>query len=288
MGIKGINKRKFIIRAVYYSVTLLSLGIAGWALRRAYLFFNIQLALWIALYTFLAIYVIAAIVITYKIRRGVAKVAFHSLTLQLAPILASTFLCGLISQVEESYEPLTGKVNIYERSFNDLQNKQKIAATRNGLPPFKSRAEIESQYKKLQKSKKLVHISTNSKYIVRNLTYSSPYVVPKVKELLDDIAESFQEKTQSKCRFVVTSVLRTEEDVAKLRKINGNASAASCHCHATTIDISYVRFGEDIIKPRDDYELRLALAQTLYELRKEGRCYVKIERKQFCYHITVI
>ena len=63
--------------------------------------------------------------------------------------------------------------------------------------------------------------------------------------------------------------------------------SAFIFCNATTIDISYVRFGEDSSNPRNLYELRLALAQTLHELRKEGRCYVKIERKQYCYHITV-
>ena len=108
-----------------------------------------------------------------------------------------------------------------------------------------------------------------------------------MEELLEDIADSFQKKTHSKSRFMVTSVLRTEEDIAKLRRVNGNASAASCHCNATTIDISYVRFGQDELRPRNEYELRLALAQTLHELRKEERCYVKIERKQYCYHITV-
>ena len=78
-----------------------------------------------------------------------------------------------------------------------------------------------------------------------------------------------------------------EEDVKKLKRVNGNASTNSCHCNATTIDISYVRFEDDKIRPRSNYELRLALAQTLHELREAGRCYVKIERKQYCYHITV-
>ena len=168
-----------------------------------------------------------------------------------------------------------------------MQNKQKAAALANGLAPFKSRAEIEENYNKLRLTRKLVHIESNPKYIVRELTSSSPYVVPKVRDLLEDIAARFQEKTQSKVRFMVTSVLRTEEDVAKLRKTNVNASTNSCHCNATTIDISYVRFGIDPVRPRDNYQLRLALAQTLHELRNEGRCYVKIERKQYCYHITV-
>jgi hypothetical protein len=196
-------------------------------------------------------------------------------------------MCNLNATADEGYKPLTGKVNVYERHFKDLQIKQKEAAIRNGLPPFESQADIEARYKKLRRGRKLVQISTNSKYIVRDLDYSSPYVVPKVAELLEDIAELFQAKTNSKSKFMVTSVLRTEEDVAKLRKTNVNASVASCHCYGTTIDISYVRFGEDPVKPRGDYELRLALAQTLHELRKAGSCYVKIERKQFCYHITV-
>ena len=168
-----------------------------------------------------------------------------------------------------------------------MQDKQKAAAIANGLAPFKSRAEIEENYSKLRLTRKLVLIESNPKYIVRELTSSSPYVVPKVRDLLNDIAVRFQEKTQSKARFMVTSVLRTEEDVKKLRKTNVNASTNSCHCNATTIDISYVRFGVDKVRPRDNYQLRLALAQALHELREEGRCYVKIERKQYCYHITV-
>lgn len=287
MDFSGINWRRLAIQSAYYFITLICLGVAGWALRYAYLYFNIPQALWVCLYIVIAVYLAAMLFLTIKIRRGTRKVAFHSLTMQLVPILATIFTLNLTDSQEETYKPLTGRTSTYERHFNDLQKKQKAAALKNGLPPFKSRAEIEAKYKKLRRSGKLVQIESNSKYIVRDLTVSSPYVVPKVEELLDDIAEGFQEKTQSKSRFVVTSVLRTEEDIAKLRKTNVNASSASCHCNATTIDISYVRFGADELKPRNDYELRLALAQTLHELRKAGRCYVKIERKQYCYHITV-
>ena len=238
------------------------------------------------LYLVVALYIIVMTLLTAKIKRGVRKVAFHSLTMQIVPLVAAiaTFVHPINA---DEHTPLMGKAQTYERHFNDLQPKQKKAALKNGLPPFESRAEIEAQYKKLHRKGKLVHIESNSKYIVRDLTVSSPYVVPKVEELLDNIADRFQEKTASKSRFVVTSVLRTKEDVAKLKKTNINASSASCHCYATTIDISYVRFGADEFRPREDYELRLALAQTLHELRKEERCYVKIERKQYCYHITV-
>ena len=261
------------------------MGLLVWALYYAYLYFNIPLVLWILLYISIAIYWGFAIAFVSR-KYGFHRFITHSLMLQLVPICATIFTFWLISE-STVYTPIEGKTKIYERSFNDLQDKQKAAAIANGLAPFESSVEIEENYNKLRRKGKLVHIESNPKYIVRELTSSSPYVVPKMRDLLEDIAVRFQAKTQSKAQFMVTSVLRTEEDVKKLRKTNVNASTNSCHCNATTVDISYVRFGEDRVRPRDNYQLRLALAQTLHELRKEGRCYVKIERKQYCYHITV-
>ena len=287
MGIKGFDKRKFAIKSLYYAVTLVCLGVLALALRQTFLYTNISMGWWVLLYIILAAYAVGATILTIRLKRGTHKVAFHSLALQLIPLCAAIVTFCNIDKEDNEYTPITGRTYTYERHFNDMQNKHKTAALKNGLSPFKSRAAIEEQYKKLRRGRKLVHIETCPKYVVRDLTHSSPYVVPKVKELLDDIADRFQEKPQSKARFVVTSVLRTEEDVKKLRRVNGNASTASCHCNATTIDISYVRFEADPVKPRGDYELRLALAQTLHELRSAGRCHVKIERKQYCYHITV-
>ena len=121
---------------------------------------------------------------------------------------------------------------------------------------------------------------------MQRLTHSVPYVVPKLENLLDDLADLFQKEMGAKVRFVVTSVLRTSEDIKKLQKVNVNASAKSCHCYATTIDISYSTF--DCKGEEHKYEdLRRALAKSLRELQKDGRCYVKFEQKQKCYHITV-
>ena len=281
----NIERQRVIFKSIYYLLTLVCLGLSVWALYYAYLYFKVSLVLWVLLYFAVAGYVVFAIIFTSR-REGFQRFIVHSLMLQLVPVCASVFAFWQISESTE-YTPIEGKARAYERAFNDMQNKQKVAAQANGLAPFRSRTEIEEKYGKLRRKGQLVRIESNPKYIVRELTSSSPYVVPKVRDLLDDIAERFQEKTQSKTRFIVTSVLRTEEDVKMLRKTNVNASTNSCHCNATTIDISYVRFGEDRVRPRDNYQLRLALAQTLHELRKENRCYVKIERKQYCYHITV-
>ena len=283
--IENSDRVKIVVRTAYYLTTLVCFGLLVWALRYAYLYFNLPLVLWIFLYLLIAAYLVGMGIISYQ-KQGFARVVIHSIALQLFPLCGAISVFCLVSR-GDTYKPTPGKPSIYERSFNDMQDKQKAAALANGLAPFKSRAEIEENYGKLRFTRKLVRIESNPKYVVRELSSSSPYVVPKVRDLLEDIAVRFQEKTQSKSRFIVTSVLRTEEDVKKLRKTNVNASTNSCHCNATTVDISYVRFEEDKVKPRDLYQLRLALAQTLHELRKEGRCYVKIERKQYCYHITV-
>ena len=277
------KQNRIIHKSIYYLITLIALGVSAWALYDAYVYMSISRSVWIFLCTLLSIYVVAILIVSTKLW-GWRRFLLHTTMLQLLPICASIVTLRALDR-GDTYVAPTGKPNQYERSFNDLQDKQKAAALENGVAPIESRAEIENNFK--QYRRKLTHIATNDRYIVRDLTYSAPYVVPKVAELLDDLADKFQERTQSRTRFVVTSVLRTEEDVKKLRQVNINASTNSCHCNATTIDISYARFGADKVRPRDLYELRLALAEVLHELREEGRCYVKIERKQYCYHITV-
>ena len=93
-------------------------------------------------------------------------------------------------------------------------------------------------------------------------------------------------------KVIVTSVLRTKEDVKRLRRRNGNASENSAHFYGTTFDISYKRFSkvEDPDgRPMQDVSsdtLKLVLSEVLRDLRKEEACYVKYELKQGCFHIT--
>ena len=273
-----------------------------WAMCCAYRHSDISLVLWVFIYIVIAIY-FRTVIVSVRRKSGFQKFIAHILTMQVVPLCVAILISAALPEeaapllkpkieieaesATASFEPLIGRPRDYERSFNDMQEKQKAAALKNGLSTFESQAEIERNYNNLLAGGKLVHIATNPRYVVRELTYSAPYVVPKMSKLLDDIAKSVQQKTESNVRFVVTSVLRTEDDIKKLKRVNGNASADSCHCNATTVDISYVRFDKDGEEMKDVYQFRLALAQTLHELRKEGRCYVKFEKKQYCYHITV-
>ncbi|MBP5479429.1 MAG: hypothetical protein J6Y15_08730, partial [Bacteroidaceae bacterium] len=93
---------------------------------------------------------------------------------------------------------------------------------------------------------------------------------------------------------VITSVLRTTDDVRKLQKGNGNATTNSCHCYGTTVDISYNRFmpitgkhTSSMPLTRMDYDMKQVLSEVLYDLREQEKCYVKYELKQGCYHLTV-
>ena len=129
-------------------------------------------------------------------------------------------------------------------------------------------------------------------YIVDRLTHSSPYLVKDAADLLYEIGANFQDSLRNKhlpaYRVVVTSVLRTDADVKSLSKRNINASERSVHCYGTTFDISYKRFVKIDENSEDarDVDLIAVLAEVLRDLKKAGRCYVKYEIKQACFHIT--
>lgn len=76
--------------------------------------------------------------------------------------------------------------------------------------------------------------------------------------------------------------------VGKLRRVNRNASSESAHSYGTTFDISYSKFiCDDPSKPHRTFEdLKNLLAEVVFALRAEGRCLVKHERRQACFHIT--
>ena len=83
-------------------------------------------------------------------------------------------------------------------------------------------------------------------------------------------------------------MLRTPEGVKKLRRRNRNAVDSSVHQMGTTVDVSYSRFmAYDEVMPRSAEDLKNLLAEVLYAMRNEGKCWVKYERKQPCFHITV-
>ena len=178
----------------------------------------------------------------------------------------------------------------YKRSFPDLNDKHLAVAKRLGIRPIASRDDVASLAGRLEK------VDSCEVFDVDSLTHSIPYLVPQAHTLLNRIGQNFLDSLANKGlnpnKIVVTSVLRTKNDVKRLRRHNGNASQNSAHFYGTTFDVSYKRFCkvEDPDKrPLQNVSsdtLKLVLSEVLRDLRKEEACYIKYELKQGCFHIT--
>lgn len=139
----------------------------------------------------------------------------------------------------------------------------------------------------------LVKVEPSDYLEIDELRYSVPYLTPGAARELNHIAKAFHDSLTRKqfpvYKLVCTSILRTEEDVARLRKSgNPNASDNSSHCYGTTFDISHSRYSrevetEEFMQP---YELTKVLAEVLRDEKQAGRILVKYEKKEHCFHIT--
>ena len=184
-------------------------------------------------------------------------------------------------------------VRSYKEAFPDSQDVQFSSAQKWGVSPVQNRAEAE------HRKAELVYIGSNPYFFVEPLTQSIPYLVPKALVLLQDIgrnfADSLQVKGISSHKIIVTSVLRTMADVERLRRHNRNATENSCHMYGTTFDIAYNRYlrveenapAYSKQSTVADVRLKQILSEVLRDLRAEGRCWVKYEVKQGCFHLTV-
>lgn len=192
-------------------------------------------------------------------------------------------------------QPLKSKiysVASYKNAFPDLQDVQIVAARKWGVQPVEDREQAE-----LRKNE-LVYVGSNPFYTMdKHMGYSIPYLVPRASDLLQKISRNFLDSLAIKGiplhTLIVTSVLRTENDVRRLRRFNCNASEESCHRYGTTFDICYNRYntvshpdGPERRAVRND-SLKWVLSEVLRDVRQEGLCYIKYEVKQGCFHITV-
>ncbi|MCQ2180487.1 MAG: DUF5715 family protein [Bacteroidales bacterium] len=197
--------------------------------------------------------------------------------------LACLLLAGCGGASEEYH--YQGDSIRYSRTFNDMNARHLEAAGQFGLPaPPETRDDISLRG--------LVQIKTCREYSVEELTSSVPYLTKGAAAELKSIGVLFQTKLKENglplYRPIVTSVLRTKEDVLNLRKVNVNASANSAHCYGTTFDLACVRYDKVGRKKGivPDAELKTALAEILREEKAAGNIYVKYEVKQNCFHIT--
>lgn len=178
----------------------------------------------------------------------------------------------------------------FGNTFPDQQDVQIQAANHYGVKPVQNRDEAEHS------KGALVYVGSNPFFYVDKLNNSIPYLVPRASVLLQDIGRAYFDSLQIKGiplhKIIVTSILRTKDDVAKLRTRNGNATENSCHLYGTTFDVCYNRYKtvQTAKNPRREVRndsLKWVLSEVLRDFRERGRCLVKYEVNQGCFHITV-
>lgn len=171
----------------------------------------------------------------------------------------------------------------------------------------------------LAKRGRLVRMDDTTRYwVVDTLTQSAPYLTPDAVAMLTEMGRRFQARLDSlglpHFRMEVTSVMRTAEDQADLRRINANASKiVSAHQFGTTLDVSHLRFAApanplpdsgapnasdprvarlyalalDSVAARNASALSAILGRVIHEMKGEGKLLVMMERRQAVYHMTV-
>ena len=205
-----------------------------------------------------------------------------------APVVAAV---ANVSQLKTDKKHKIYSVPSFKACFPDTQSVQLAAAMKWGVKRVKNRDDAE------KRKSELVYVGANPYVHIDKLYSSIPYLVPRAAVLLQDIGQAFFDSLYVKGinlhRPIVTSVLRTEADVTKLRRHNGNATENSCHLYGTTFDICYNRYetvqapdGPERRAVRND-SLKYVLCEVLRDMREQGRCYIKYEVKQGCFHMTV-
>ena len=196
---------------------------------------------------------------------------------------------------KKGYNPHVGKLVLYPgrnidyaRKFNDRNANHLDAASKMGLSAIPENREAVMSMRG-----RMVPVKDSKNYLVDPLTHSVPYLCPGAARKLDAIGDAWADILKRNdlphYRFILTSILRTQEDVKKLQR-SGNVNAAdnSAHCYGTTFDITYSRFEK--AEQSENYmvedNLKLALAQVLLNEQRAGHIYVKYEYKQACFHIT--
>ncbi len=174
------------------------------------------------------------------------------------------------------------------KNFCDSNYLHYAAGKQYGIEPVTTLDDI------LNTDKTLIKIYSCREYFVDSLRHSYPYLVPRAARLLSDIGRTFNDSLRARgggnYRLKVTSILRTDQSIKRLRRVNRIAVDSSAHRFATTFDISYSQFicSEPTGPHRTQADLKNLLAEVLHDFHCQGRCLIVYERKQACFHITVI
>lgn len=221
------------------------------------------------------------------------------------------------ASIDSIFQPLPLLTPAEEESLREYSNARQVARARElGV----DRGLAVDRLGALEEEGALVRLTDSSHWVVRDLDYSQPLVVPGARDLLAEIGERFQGRLEElgapPFRMEVSSVLRTAADQASLRAVNPNAALGeSAHEYGTTFDVLYSAFAApadpivaieaseaawaaeplrryaemaaERVAARRAMELKAVLGQVLTEMQREGKVMVTLERQQPVYHMTL-
>lgn len=176
----------------------------------------------------------------------------------------------------------------FSKKLNDRVVDYSSQAKANGIAICGNRKEIEQRIS----AHKLFKVRSGSYYVVDDLTHSYPYLTRDSKRLLDEIGARLKDKIAKVglkgSKIHVTSMTRTTEKLKGLRRTNGNVSENSPHLFGNAFDISYARFSfrKVFVTECDKWYMKEALAEVIWELRKEKKCWATYEKQQGCFHVV--
>jgi len=177
---------------------------------------------------------------------------------------------------------------VYSKKLNDRIVDYSDKAKAKGIEKCSDAVDLRNRVS----ARQLRKVSSGRYYRIENMTHSFPYLTSDSKRLLDEIGKRFRKKTEKEgfpgSRFVITSMTRTSENIAALGKANINASADSPHLYGNAFDISYARFlfRKYKVTDCDKWYMKEALAEIIYELKQENKCWATYERQQGCFHVV--
>jgi hypothetical protein len=180
------------------------------------------------------------------------------------------------------------KQPVYSKKLTDKIPDYINYSIARGIRKCKDENELEAMAAK----GKLIKVRDGRGYIIQPMSHSYPYLTRDGKELLDEIAARFSRKianTRLKgSEFKVTSMTRTTDKLKKLRGVNSNASINSPHQYGNAFDVSYIRFSTKkwFVTYCDEKYLMEALAEVIWQLRKERKCWATFEKQQNCFHVV--
>ena len=176
----------------------------------------------------------------------------------------------------------------FSRKLNDRIVDYSAAAKARGVKVSKTEREFKSRISE----GKLIKVRSGIGYTVEKMNFSYPYVTRDSKLLIDEISRRLKKKTSKKglngVRFFITSMTRKSDNVKSLRRFNQNASVNSPHLYGNAFDITYKRFNARkwVMTNCDKKYLKESLAEVIWQLRAEHKCWATYEKNQNCFHIV--